>query len=196
MNELTQPRTIFDADRKGTRRCGDCQLCCKLLPVRSLKKKASERCKYQKVGKGCMVYQQPGFPVECHVWSCRWLLQEAGTENMHRPDRAHYCLDVMPDYVTIVIDGSERINVEVIQIWCDPGFPDAHRDPALRAYLESNRLFGLVRFNESKAIHLMPPFASQDRKWHEIKGGNLEPQHTPEQLATAAGLLPRVTVTE
>lgn len=36
--------------------CGDCQLCCLLMPVEEMGKKASVRCKYQRAGKGCSIY--------------------------------------------------------------------------------------------------------------------------------------------
>ena len=52
----------MDGQMNTHRRCGDCQLCCKLLPVRELSKGASERCRHQRVGKGCTVYRQPGMP--------------------------------------------------------------------------------------------------------------------------------------
>ena len=42
------------------RQCGDCQLCCKLLPVKSLAKLAGDRCSHQKHHKGCDVYKQLG----------------------------------------------------------------------------------------------------------------------------------------
>jgi hypothetical protein len=182
-------RTLYDADRKGPRRCGDCQLCCKLLPVRSLAKTANERCKHQKAGKGCTVYHKSAFPSECHFWSCRWLLHEAGTESLRRPDRAHYCLDMMPDFVTLVDNETgARTEIEVVQIWCDPGFRDAHRDPALRAYLEAKQMPGLVRFSTTDALHLLPPSRSDDKQWHEVTGAMRETTHTPAQIASAIGV--------
>jgi hypothetical protein len=145
--------------------------------------------------KGCAVYRRPGFPPECHIWSCRWLLQEPGTENLHRPDRAHYCLDVLPDYVTLVDPKSdEPIAVEVVQVWCDPGYPDAHRDPALRAWLDAKRMPALVRYDERKALHLFPPSCSDDHRWHEITDTTSpERQHSPAQIAAAVGVRPVAT---
>jgi len=131
------------------------------------------------------------------VWSCLWLLHEPGTEAMRRPDRAHYCLDVMPDYCTLVSkETGERTNFEVVQVWCDPGYPDAHRDPALRAFLEANRLPAIVRYSARDGFTLWPPCLSEDRQWHETKGDELRPSHTPAQLAAALGLRTVVTVSE
>ena len=187
---MSDTRVLFDPDRKGSRHCGDCQLCCKLLPVRGIDKKANERCKYQRAGKGCTVYHSPtrGFPSECYVWSCRWLLQESGTENMRRPDRAHYCLDMLPDYVTLVNDNTgEQTNIEVVQIWCDKDFPDAHRDPALRAYLEAKAMPGLVRYSANEALNLVPPSCSHDRQWHEMRSNMREQTHSLDEIARAIG---------
>ena len=67
-----------------TRRCGDCQLCCKLLPVGALGKAAGERCRHQRHHKGCAVYRKRGFPSECGAWSCRWLVED-DTADLSRP---------------------------------------------------------------------------------------------------------------
>jgi hypothetical protein len=91
--------TTFTFDDKGTGRvCGDCQLCCKLLPVPPLKKAAGRRCQHQKFGKGCAI--QDHKPFACRAWSCRWLSDPA-TAGMSRPDRSHYVIDVVSDYVTV-----------------------------------------------------------------------------------------------
>src|SRR2546423_255596 len=109
-----------------TRACGDCQLCCRLLPVKGiLNKPAGARCKHQKFGKGCMVYHRPGMPPECAIWNCRWLVND-DTADLPRPDRAHYVIDLIPDYVTLVNDETgEKQNVEVVQVWIDPKHPAA-----------------------------------------------------------------------
>jgi len=67
----------------------------------------------------------------------------------------------MPDKVTI--DSSEygvSQEFRAIQIWCDPDYPDAHRDPALRAHLErlsKRNILALVRYNAVDALVLLPP---------------------------------------
>ena len=77
------------------RQCGDCQLCCKLLPVPPLGKKANERCQHQKFGKGCAVCStKRALPPECALWNCRWIIPVT-TPPMPRPDRSHYVIDVM-----------------------------------------------------------------------------------------------------
>lgn len=148
----------------GLRRCGDCTLCCRLLPmlarpfdqacetaaamivhgmakledfagmVPDFAKPAGERCRHQRTGKGCAIYATR--PSNCRLWSCRWLTN-ADTADLRRPDRSRYVIDPTPDFVTSVNNETgERHDIAVIQIWVDPKTPDAWRDPALLAYLD------------------------------------------------------------
>lgn len=149
------------------RSCGGCTLCCKLVPVRELAKGAGERCRYQS-SKGCAVYHRPdrGFPPSCAVWNCRWLGDPA-TQGLKRPDRSHYVVDVMPD---LVRGGNEesgwKDTFEVLQVWCDPAWPEAWRDPALLAYAAAEGLPLLVRYNAKDAIFVCPPALASDGKLH------------------------------
>jgi len=159
-----------------TRQCSDCQLCCRLLPVPPLNKKAGERCQHQKFGKGCAVYDKPGIildgertrmadpkmemPMACRLWNCRWLVND-DTADLSRPDRSHYVIDVVPDFITLQDNVTgKRIDVQVVQIWIDPAHPDAHRDPKLRAYLlrrSEEGIAAIVRYDARKAVILFPP---------------------------------------
>src|SRR4051794_9187127 len=116
------------------RQCGSCTLCCKLIPVPPLDKKAGERCKHQR-STGCRIYSKR--PRDCRLWSCAWLVNNINGRPLpvSRPDRTHYVIDIMPDYVTVESEGRTG-RLTVIQIWCDPDYPDAHRDPDLRAWLD------------------------------------------------------------
>ena len=152
--------------------CGDCQLCCKLLPIDALSKPANKRCRYQKIRTGCTIYSTR--PAECRVWSCQWL-KNPETNALKRPDRAHYVIDPIPDYVRFPqIDGSDDVVIPVLQIWIDPGFPDAHRDPSLRAFLAQvarrDGMAALIRFDERTAITLLAPFLHNGPDWIEITG--------------------------
>jgi hypothetical protein len=175
-----------------TRQCGDCQLCCKLLPVRSLDKGAGEKCKHQSHAKGCGVYARLAMvSPECRLWSCRWLV-ENDTADLRRPDRSHYVIDIMPDFVTLRDDDTGKVeHIEVVQVWVDPSYPDAHEDPALRAYLErraKENVIALVRWNNQDGMALFPPLLSSNHQWNE-KRSDLRNQetHTPEQLLRALG---------
>ena len=157
------------------RKCSDCTLCCKLLPVREMQKKAGERCRNQRLH-GCAVYMKRGFPASCELWSCRWLVND-DTADLRRPDRSHYVIDVMPDFVTVQPhDGSEPTNIAVVQVWCDPKHPDAWRDPELLRYLErrgaQDGMAALVRFNSQDGVTVFPPALSADGQWHEVRGSS------------------------
>lgn len=168
------------------RQCGDCQLCCKLLPVPPLGKPAGKRCKYQRVGKGCTVY--PKRPHACRVFSCLWLEQD-DTDALSRPDRAHYVIDPMLDFITAKPESGEPIQYLVVQIWVDPAFPDAHKDPSLRAFLarrgELQGMAAIIRFSERNGFVLFPP-ALTGADW-QIAGIDAailtEKQHTPAEIA-------------
>jgi hypothetical protein len=166
----------------GLRRCGGCTLCCKLLPTKEINKPANTRCPHQRYGKGCAIYERR--PLSCKTWSCRWLVNN-DTGDQSRPDRSHVVIDIMPDYVTIrPNDGGPSTNIEVVQIWCDPNYPDAHRDPAIRAYIARRGEEGiatLVRWDNRKGLTIFPPAMSSDGEWHEVTNGELRPAHMPEE---------------
>ena len=151
-----------------TRRCGECQLCCTLLPVLEISKLANKRCRYQKFGKGCTIYGK--HPESCKVWSCMWLIGASNPKlrDMRRPDRTHYVVDPTPDYIDID-DGDGRVTRElVLQIWCDPKYPDSHRDPALRAFLADTNLLALVRYSsKGGSTTLFPPGRMINKQWWE-----------------------------
>jgi len=172
------------------RSCGDCQLCCKLLPVREIAKLANTRCQHQKRGKGCGVYHTKAMPPSCKLWSCRWLVTDR-TQSLRRPDRAGYVVDIMPDYVTIRndLDGSFQ-HVAVIQIWVDPARPNLWRyDYDLLAYLDhmgrEENLRALIRNGSNDAIFVSPPSLNPDGTWFIHESGVSGPAHTPVDYAKA-----------
>lgn len=159
-------------DDKGTGRgCGSCTLCCKLVPVPALHKLAGERCKYQRVNKGCTIYSDR--PLDCRAWSCRWMA-DPDTKGMPRPDRAHYVIDVTWDYITQQYpDGTEH-KINALQVWVDPNFPNAYKAPELRAFMQHvatrYQAVTLVRFSSSDALIVVPPGAHNGDGWIETRG--------------------------
>jgi hypothetical protein len=160
-----------------------------LLPVRALGKVANQRCKHQR-HTGCMVYHKPGMPPECYLWNCRWLVND-DTGDLSRPDRSHYVIDIMPDFITAIDNTTgETRKMEVVQVWIDPKFPDAYKDPHLRAYLDRRGYegkLGMIRFNEREAITLVPPSLAPDGEWHELGGQCVEKTHTAAEVIEALG---------
>lgn len=181
----------FTANR--TRSCGGCTLCCKLLPVRELQKKGGERCRHQRTGKGCAVYRKPELPLSCRLWSCKWLIDD--TAMFSRPDRLHCVIDIMPDFVQVLDHATGQMHsIEAVQLWCDPRYPDAHRDPELRAYLEryceKRRALVLVRYSEEESMPLLPPFMNNTGEWVEHRDGDnrmVKRTHTADEVFAAIG---------
>lgn len=173
------------------RACGDCQLCCRLLPMKdnepwrkgpAIDKPANVRCPHQKHNVGCAIYAKR--PWACQVWTCRWLTNQ-DTADQSRPDRAHLVVDVMPDYITVRQEGEEDRKLQVVQVWCDPRYPDAHRDPAFRAYLArrgEEGIAALLRFGPNKSITIFPPALSADGQFHEIGSNTKGEERTTEEI--------------
>jgi hypothetical protein len=199
------------------RTCGGCTLCCKLLPMkrgadeslrngdtvpaavaaglltaeealhtmRDFDKPAGERCKFQRHGKGCTAYSNR--PFGCRFWNCRWLTAD-DTAELQRPDRTHYVIDISPDYVRT--DDPKNPTLPVLQIWVDPDYPDAHKDPALRAYVERQADMGfaaLVRLRGHEAFLLVPPSMTVDGQWLEKHSKVVEHEHTAADKAAVLG---------
>jgi hypothetical protein len=149
------------------RQCGDCQLCCELVPVSDINKIANERCQHQRRGrKRCSIYAAR--PISCQLWSCRWLADPEETAELSRPDRSHCVIDVMPDFIGCRSgDDGEISNMPVVQVWVDPKFPTAHRDPALRRYLAKIGHVTVIRYGARKCILLVPPSLMSNGEWLE-----------------------------
>jgi hypothetical protein len=165
------------------RQCGECTLCCKLLAVVEIGKKAGVRCEHQQAHKGCKIYGQPDMPVSCRIWSCAWLI---GEDTGPRPDRAHYVIDPLPDFITLQGDDNGDQNIPVVQVWIDPQHPDAHRDHGLRAFLARRGEHGmaaLIRSDSKLAFALFPPAMSADGQWHELENrAAARPQHSAAEI--------------
>lgn len=191
LRSVVRKTIALAAQKPGAgRRCGDCQLCCKLTPIKEMNKPANQRCQHQRVGKGCMIYSQR--PFSCQAWNCRWLLND-DTADLRRPDHAHYVIDVMPDYITARNNQTgEEQHCPVLQIWVDPKFPDAHRDPALRAYLlrrGEEGIASIIRFNEADGFVLFPPNMASDGQWHEQRGQSVDRGDDESHMARMARVL-------
>lgn len=174
------------------RKCGECTMCCSLLPVVSLSKGAGERCKHQR-GLGCNIHHKEGFPGECGLWNCRWLVDDT-TGALQRPDRSHYVIDIVPDFITAKANDGREQQAAVIQVWVDPRFPDAHRDPAFRQWLTANepRCAAIIRFNERDAVILIPPHMSSTGDWEEVGGDRSIIENRTHSGEETAGVLSRL----
>src|SRR5690349_5224538 len=174
---------VLDATRRTSRRCGDCQLCCKLIPVEEFGKRANQRCRHQKASKGCSIYAQR--PLSCALWNCRWLVD---SDELPRPDRAHYVLDMMPDFVVLTDEQTGKpTNIPVIQVWIDSAYPDAHRAPSLRAWLNRQKSCALIRYGSREGFLLAPPSVTGSR-WLELRSkSSSRPPHSHDEIAAVLG---------
>lgn len=90
---MARSLTLYDPNRKSTRRCGDCVGCClaptlKVEPHKPLGQRCSEVCDGRK--KGCGIYESR--PEGCKDYECHWLRNNL-LENRHRPDRIGIIFD-------------------------------------------------------------------------------------------------------
>ena len=171
-----------------TRACGACQLCCKLMPIEETKKEAGVRCSHQRHRKGCAIYADR--PDSCRWWSCVWLLSPE-LPDLRRPDVAGYVIDPTADFMTLQggPTGDREEALRMIQVWCDPKRPDAHRDPALRAYLADMFLEGYVgvaRFGRVDGLALIPPMWS-GKGWVEFPTTSEGRQHSLAEYISRFG---------
>jgi hypothetical protein len=156
--------SVIDSEPVLSRKCGTCTLCCTLVPVLEIRKAANTRCTHQFSG-GCRIYADR--PLSCFAWNCSWLVDES-TSRLRRPDRAHYVIDSVPDKVVVQDQVTLEENVaHVTVIWCDPNYPLAHRDPALRAWIQERQCLVLVRNGNRSATALVPP-ALTGGEWMEF----------------------------
>jgi hypothetical protein len=167
------------------RQCGDCTMCCKLLPVRELAKPANTRCDHQS-SKGCAVYHRAGFPPSCGLWSCRWLVDPEATE-LRRPDRSGFVVDTVPDLIRVTDNGTgEMREVMVTQVWIDPARPEAASDPAVRRHAERRaRDHGevlLLRHGSTYATALIAPSMTSNGQWVSVTDHHLAESRTGNLL--------------
>src|SRR5215471_6379523 len=132
-------------------------------------------------------------------WSCRWLVND-DTAELSRPDRSHYVLDIIPDFITLTDndDPDKRpSNVQIIQVWVDPKYPDAHRDPALRDYLKrrgEEGIAALIRYSARDAFVLFPPAMTGSGEFVEHRTGMRAADHTAAEIVAGIAQAEKVKI--
>lgn len=101
---MTPEYKIVFHDGPMKRKCGSCQLCCKLMPLGGDQRR-SYAAALSMIEYGKAKPQDFG-----RMWNCRWLVEDAGETS--RPDRAHYVIDFMPDVIRITPDGGEPMQFQ------------------------------------------------------------------------------------
>lgn len=73
--------------------CGNCTLCCKLLPIKELNKETNVVCKHV-CNNGCSIYGK--HPTECSIFNCAYSQMEGVNINF-RPDRCKVIFEKIND---------------------------------------------------------------------------------------------------
>lgn len=159
------------------RQCGGCTLCCKLVPVEELHKAAGQRCQHVRTGKGCAIYAKR--PWSCREWTCMWIKGAEGADKeplqLRRPDRSHYVVDEAPDIIRMRDNATGKVTqITVMQIWCDPLYPDAWQDPDLLAMLERAAVVALIRYDSVKGFAIFPPNTNTTGQWQRQDADSVE----------------------
>lgn len=81
------------------RSCGECSLCCKLLPIEALKKPADVRCRYVARGVGCVIHASR--PDACSDFQCLWTFAAVLGEQW-RPDRCGFVMRPGPSNEVVI----------------------------------------------------------------------------------------------
>lgn len=110
------------------RSCGSCTLCCQVLDIDELDKKAGVLCTNCVATGGCSIYARR--PDVCREFECEWL-SERDVAPVLKPDRIGTLLMIDPDT-------DEYLAV------CDPTRPSAWRNPLLFRHLVAKAKAGHV----------------------------------------------------
>lgn len=94
---------------------------------------------------------------------------------MTRPDRAHYVIDVLTDYVTATDKSTgEAFTLPVFQVWVDPAYRDSWRTDEMRAWMlrmaERHHCATIIRYSPTEAVTVFPPPLNAERTWQEVRG--------------------------
>lgn len=109
------------------RTCGECNACCRTMPIRELGKPVAEPCSHLRHGR-CGIYDER--PEVCRVFRCQWLMGVG--EQEHRPDRMGAMLTVHPQH-------------KCLAVWLlDGRVPERMPKPIARAILQQTTLQKVV----------------------------------------------------
>lgn len=149
------------------RKCGDCQLCCRLLPTAEIAKPENERCPHQ-CRTGCHIYA--GRPMSCRLWSCRWLVDD-DMADQPRPDRSHIVVDMMPDVIRAKNNETGEVQVlPAIVVWIDPAHRHAYKSDVFLRYVKRQTVPVLIRYGsrDNGGVLFPPATTGQDTiAWHD-----------------------------
>lgn len=107
------------------RACGECTLCCRLIPVQAMDKPAGVKCPACIPGGGCSIYAER--PNQCRGFLCNWVIGE-GPPAM-RPDLVHCVFDFEPP-------------TQIMRCHVHPQHADAWRSGPVAAHIRVHHQLG------------------------------------------------------
>ena len=154
--------------RAASRSCGTCSLCCSVLRVDELHKRAGDDCIHQQGDRGCAIYADR--PEICRAYQCLW--RQGGLEEDERPDATGGIVDLETTGVGL------RLGIRLRQL-------DAFENsPKLLAIAERYRGQMPIRVSDSEDV--MNP----DRPFRVLLSGGIEHRVFGERLEVyRAGVL-------
>lgn len=114
-------------------KCGECQMCCRIMEIETLSKPVDARCPHQ-CAAGCAIYDSK--PQECSSYECMWLQSQSGGPLEPFPD------EWRPDRIGIVMDGGglDPIHKVVVARTTSVGESKLRSKPVVAFYRELERL--------------------------------------------------------
>jgi len=81
--------------------CGECTMCCELLPIPELQKPESILCGFCKINKGCSVYKNR--PNSCKEFNCVYI-QDEDVDLELRPDNSKVMFEKVTDTLYLALE--------------------------------------------------------------------------------------------
>lgn len=185
VNGATNRVAPFLRNTTAKRSCGNCALCCKLIPVSEIGKPKDTWCQHAVAGHACAIYDRR--PTGCQRWSCAWLLHDDDFGPELKPDFCHVVVDMWVTEIGIRDNISGDVKpIDAVQLWVDARYPDAHRAPAVRLLLEKIAevcgMPALARIG-GRGVAIIAPQISKTGAWLEIES-NLQSDDIPGPRAS------------
>jgi hypothetical protein len=127
------------------RECGDCSLCCKLLPIAKragqgdfdfpFDKPAGEWCKHCAPGHGGCKIWKDGLPNLCKAYQCLWKV------NPNMPE------SFRPDKIRAIFDADTRLEKFPKEVFFDILLADEVLHPTVEAFINRTDVSFLLRFD-------------------------------------------------
>ena len=111
-----------------TNHCGQCSMCCKVLPIAELGKPQMTWCGHFRKGLGCSIYADR--PTACKDFRCVWL-HGVLCGDVSPDDNA-----LRPDKCKVLARSSVQDGRQVFNLWVDPAYPRAHEAIPVRKMIE------------------------------------------------------------